>query len=524
LNKLENGKMREKFCVTMLALFFPVMALAQSHPVRTQSGLVSGVELSHGLEVYRGIPFAAPPAGELRWKPPQPAAAWKGVLKADRFGAPCMQKSLPERVGPWTREFLPQMRSSEDCLYLNIWTAAKRPQTPRPVMVWIYGGGFTSGAGSVAIYDGTALASQGVVVVNANYRVGPFGFLAYPGLTEESPHHSSGNYSLLDQIAALQWVERNIAAFGGDPHQVTIFGQSAGAASVWMLMQSPLARGLFERAIIMSGPGLIPSRGITGERPLADAEKQGQEYAARLGAQSLKQLRAVPAEKLLEDSGQARWGPIQDGWVIRAGWHPAHEVPVINGMVAEDIGIGYYGTEPPPAVSLADYHKRLEEICGAEASECEKLYPAKDNQQAADALRSALQDRARVSLYKWGERQAGMSPVVYTYYFNQKVPWPQHPEYGVFHSSELPYMFDNLQLLDRPWQPVDHRVAREMSSYWTDFAKTGNPNGKDLPDWPAFKVGDRTTMQIASEMKPIPLAAPAREHFWMEHLKTSLGF
>ncbi len=185
-------------------------------PSATQDGLVSGVALSHGLEVFKGIPFAAPPVGKLRWRPPQPAAAWQGVRKADQFGPPCMQRVVTGRMGPWTRVFNSGKQPSENCLYLNIWTTAKRPEKLRPVMVWIYGGGFTSGAGSVEIYDGSALAQKGVVVVNANYRVGPLGFLAYPGLTAESAHHSSGNYGLLDQMAALRWVQRNIAAFGGD--------------------------------------------------------------------------------------------------------------------------------------------------------------------------------------------------------------------------------------------------------------------------------------------------------------------
>jgi para-nitrobenzyl esterase len=526
MNKSKARKTRGRFLTALIALLLSTAALAfgQSHTVRIESGLVSGIPLSHGLEVYKGIPFAAPPVGKLRWRPPQPPAAWQGVRKADSFGAPCMQSKSPERLGPWTRVFLSKMEPSEDCLYLNIWTAAKRPKKLLPVMVWIYGGGFTSGAGSVEIYDGSALARKGVVVVNANYRVGALGFFANPALTRESPHHSSGNYGLLDQIAALRWVQRNISAFGGDPHQVTIFGQSAGAASVWMLMQSPLAEGLFERAIVMSGPAVIPARVITGDRSLASAEQRDKEVASRLGCQSLEQLRALPAEKIIQDSRHGRWGPIQDGWVLRAGWHPEREVPLINGMVAQDIGIGYYGTGPAPIVTLKDYHKKMREICGDEASECEKLYPAAGNAQGAAAIRSALQDRARVSLYKWGVRQISLSPQVYVYYFNQKIPWPQHPDYGVFHSSELPYVFDNLQLLDRPWRPADRRVAREISAYWTDFAKTGDPNARGLPDWSTFKVGNQTIMQLAARMEPIPLAAPAREHFWMEHLKKPLGF
>jgi para-nitrobenzyl esterase len=526
VNESRARRRRGKFCIHMLVLYFfaSALALAQTHVIRTQSGLVSGLALNHGLEVFKGIPFAAPPVGKLRWRPPQASVAWQGVRKADNFGAPCMQRVPTGRMGPWTRAFNSERKPSEDCLYLNIWTTAKQQKKPRPVMVWIYGGGFTSGAGSVEIYDGAALAQKGVVVVNANYRVGPLGFFAYPALTSESPHHSSGNYGLLDQIAALHWVQRNIAAFGGDPHQVTIFGQSAGAESVWQLMQSPLAEGLFDRAIIMSGPGVLPLKRLTGERSLSSAEQEGREVANRLGANSIEELRALSAEKIIRGSEDSPWGPIQDGWVIRPGWHPEHEVPVISGMVAEDIGIGYYGTGPAPAVTLKDYHRTMREICEAEASDCEKLYPARDNQQAEAAIRSALQDRARVSLYKWAVEQAPLSPQVYTYYFNQKLPWPQHPDYGVFHSSELPYVFYNLPLMDRPWQPADRRVAREMSAYWTNFAKIGDPNAKALPDWPAFKVGNKTIMQLAVRMKPIMLATPAREHFWMKHLQKPLGF
>jgi para-nitrobenzyl esterase len=515
--KLGGGLAPLLFCL-------PALVIAQSRPVRTASGLVSGVALSHGMEVFKGIPFAAPPVGKLRWRPPRSAAPWSGVRKADDFGPPCMQTTSPRRLGPWTRVFLSKLPPSENCLYLNIWTTAQRPATPRPVMVWIYGGGFTSGAGSVAIYDGAALSRQGVVVVNFNYRVGPFGFLAYPGLTQESPNHSSGNYALLDQIAALRWVQRNIAAFGGDPRQITIFGQSAGAASVWLLMQSPLAHGLFERAVIMSGPGLIPARAITGRRSLAAAESEGDTLTAKLGAHSLQQLRSVPAEKITRQSGRMFWGPILDGWVLRAGWHPEHEAAVINGMVADDIGIGYYGNGPAPAVTLTTYHQRLQELCGNHLATCMKLYPAANSQQAALAIRAALQDRARVSLYKWGVRQTQDSPQVYTYYFNRKIPWPQHPEYGVFHSSELPYVFDNLVLLDRPWLPVDWRVGREMSSFWTNFAKTGNPNARGLPTWPRFHAGDFTTMQLGAPMEPIPLASQARRQFWTGNLKEPLGF
>ncbi|MGH9716858.1 MAG: carboxylesterase/lipase family protein [Candidatus Acidiferrales bacterium] len=510
------------FAFFVLLVWAPV--LVAGAPIHTTSGRVSGVALSHGIEVFKGIPFAAPPVGNLRWRPPQPALPWRGVRQADHFGPPCMQSSSPRRQGPWTQVFESQLRPSEDCLYLNIWTTAKRPTALRPVMVWIYGGAFTGGAGSVAIYDGAELALKNVVVVNFNYRLGAFGFLAYPGLTDESSHHSSGNYGLLDQIAALQWVQRNIAAFGGAPHKVTIFGQSAGGMSVWALMQSPLARGLFARAITMSGEGVIPIPSSIAHRSLAEAEKEGQQFAAKLGARSVARLRGAPADRIVQASGRISWMPIFDGWVLRADWHPPHEVCVISGMVADDMGIGYYGNSPPSPVTLGALRSTLKDACGSELATCQKLYPADNNRQAAQMRLTALQDRARVSLYKWAVQQAQDSPQVYIYYFNRKIPWPQHPEYGVFHSSELPYVFDNLRLLRRPWQPVDQRIADEMSSYWTNFAKTGSPNASGLPKWPAFRPRNESVMQLGARMEPIPLASTAQLRFWIDYLKKPLGF
>jgi para-nitrobenzyl esterase len=262
---------------TVIIFLFSITLIAWAagktrRTVRIDSGLVSGQMHFHGVSSYLGIPFAAPPVGNLRWRPPQPVAAWKGVRAADRFGASCMQDEPGVRL-PWSRGFMTQGPISEDCLYLNVWTTSPESSKKMPVMVWIYGGGYSEGSSEVAVYNGGNLARNGVVVVTFNYRVGPLGFLAYPALTEESRHHSSGNYGLLDQIAALNWVHRNIAAFGGNPSNVTIFGQSAGAASVGILVSSPLAKGLFEHAIAESGLGLFP--GLDSRKPLADAEQQG---------------------------------------------------------------------------------------------------------------------------------------------------------------------------------------------------------------------------------------------------------
>src|SRR6185503_9727961 len=241
------SRLRIIICVTTLATTTLTLR-ADLTTVTTDAGTVSGAPPSGGVTAYLGIPYAAPPVGDLRWRPPQPVVRWDGVRKADHFGTSCMQNQAGSRL-PWTEEFMTQGPIGEDCLFLNVWTAAKNGTAKLPVMFWIYGGGFNEGSSSVAVYDGTELAKKGVIVVSVNYRVGPLGFLTHPELTKESEHQSSGNYGLLDQIAALRWVRDNIAAFGGDPNQVTIFGQSAGALSVAALMRSPLARGLFARAI-----------------------------------------------------------------------------------------------------------------------------------------------------------------------------------------------------------------------------------------------------------------------------------
>ena len=502
------------------------MAAAQkpTRPVVTTGGLVSGNRLGHGMRFFAGIPFARPPVGKLRWRPPQPARPWKGVLAARKFGAPCYQAMPPRRMGPWTRAFNSQLPSSENCLYLNLWTPARAGER-LPVMVFIYGGGYTSGAGSVAIYKGVHLAQHGVVVVNFNYRVGPFGFLAYPGLVKESRHHSAGNYGLLDQIAALRWVRQNIANFGGDSGNITIFGQSAGASSVWLLMQSPLARGLFRRAIIMSGPGTLPFPAMmTAQENLAAAGAAGKKFAASLGAKSLRALRALPAAKILQGHSPIGFAPITDGWVLPAGAAPYPQARVINGMVADDIGIGYYGTAPPPPFTMGQYRRGMRRLCGAQAGTCRRLYPARNARQAERALRQARRDRAKMSLALWARRQLRYSPAVYTYDFDHRLPWPQHPEYGVFHSSELPYVFDNLQILHRPWQPRDRRIAREMPAYWTNFAKNGNPNQGRLPHWPRFRARPLRTMELGVRMGPMRLMPAARERFWEKQLHTLLGF
>ena len=341
---------------TISASAWLTLAAAGPSTLTVSSGQLTGVAgRGAGVRVFKGIPFAAPPVGPRRWKAPEPVAAWTGVRAADRFAPACTQNVTGSRL-PWTEEFMHQGAVDEDCLYLNVWTASSG-RARRPVFVYLYGGGFNEGSGSVAIYDGESLARKGLVVVTINYRVGVFGFLAHPDLAAESRRAASGNYGLLDQVAALRWVQQNIAAFGGDPDNVTIAGQSAGAISVYLLTASPQTRGLFHRAIVQSGPG--SSRGLPQQRtPAAEA---GAAFAKARGADSVQALRAKPARDLLAPQpGDApvRFGPVIDGWLLTddvetvyaKGWQ--QDVPLLTGMNADEASaFGAYTPEKASASS-----------------------------------------------------------------------------------------------------------------------------------------------------------------------------
>jgi len=507
------------FILPAIVLLLGASPRAKNKPVRIDSGLISGTADSNGVTAYLGMRFAAPPVGNLRWRPPQPPANWQGVRAADHFGASCMQDEPGERL-PWSKEFMTQGAVSEDCLFLNVWTSAKSRDEKQAVMVYLYGGGFLEGSGSVAVYNGSHLAQKGVVVVTINYRVGPLGFLVYPELTKESEHHSSGNYGLLDQIAALEWVQRNIAALGGDPTRVTIFGQSAGAISVADLMRSPLAKGLFARAIAESGPGLFPENLMGGAVTLEQREQQGVKYAESKGAHSLAELRAIPAtdfSKATAGSTPGSSNPVNDGWVLSAD-HPAHEVPIIVGMVSGDAAFAG-GVGPQPARTLANYTSSAEKTYGDKAKAYLELYPVASDADVSSEEKASQIDRARISIDVWCETQAKRSGTVYTYYFNHPIPWPAHPEFGAFHTAEVPYVFQTIDVLDRPWQPVDTKLAEEMSSYWSNFAKTGNPNGPGLPDWPTYSPDAHKTMELGEHVGPIPEAEPAKLDFFLSYLK-----
>jgi para-nitrobenzyl esterase len=483
--------------VAIIALVTCGVASAQQ--VRTQAGLVKGTATSDGkIRIFKGIPYAAAPAGENRWKAPKPAPSWSGVRDAVEPGAQCVQ-------GPVFGDIKFARPASEDCLNLNIWTPAAGADDRLPVMVWIHGGGFQAGAGPEPRHDGEAFARKGVVLVTINYRLGVFGFLAHPELTAESAHNASGNYGLLDQIAALQWVKANIAAFGGNPANVTIFGESAGSFSVSALMASPLAAGLFHKAIGESGAYFTAGSGTLALQPLKVTEEQGVKFAAAVNAKSLAELRGKSSEELLAAAMKTQpwFSPNIDGDALRedvyttfAAGKQAH-VPLLAGWNADEIRASVtLNPQKPTAQSFAgDVRRRF----GADADAILKAYqPASD----ADALESAASLASDTfighSTWKWIEMQAatGGAPV-YRYSFDRKIPVPPNytfggrpatsKDIGARHAGDIEYVFGTLKsIADVSWEPSDAKLSDAMTSYWANFARTGDPNGAGLPAWPKY--------------------------------------
>jgi para-nitrobenzyl esterase len=389
-----------------------------------------------------------------------------------------MQEPYPQ-TSPY---YQPPRPTGEDCLTLNIWTAAKSASEKRPVMVWIHGGGYTRGTGATPTYDGESLASKGVVLVSINYRLGVFGFLAHPELTQESPHHVSGNCGLLDQIAALQWVQKNIAAFGGDPKRVTIFGESAGSSAVNFLMASPLAKGLFQRVIGESGAN------FGRKNPLADAERNGADFGKKINAPTLAALRSKSADELLKAGGGFR--ACTDGRFlpedVSAIWEHAKQSDV--ALIA-----GYNQDESRTLRPLAagatmkSFLDQVQQRFGKFADEFLKLYPAATEEQAADAHYNSTRDEGMGwEMRTWVRMQGktGKAPA-YLYYFTRTPPGPNSEKYRAYHAAEIAYAFGTLGSR-RPWEDVDRKLSDAMSSYWTNFAATGNPNAKGLPEWPRY--------------------------------------
>jgi para-nitrobenzyl esterase len=489
-------------------------------PIRVETGLLSGIATgTPGVRAYLGVPFAAPPVAALRWRAPQPARRWDGVRAADHFAPSCFQNVRGSSL-PWTQEFMTRGEVSEDCLYLNVWTGAHSLDERRPVLVFVHGGGFNEGSGAIDVYDGEAMARKGVVVVTINYRFGPFGFFAHPELTKESGHDSSGNYGLHDVVAALAWVKKNIAAFGGDPGRVTLSGQSAGAQAVHALAASPLARGLFQRGIAESGSSLA----LAPMTSRAQAERDGVAYAQSKGAHTLAQLRAIPARELLADAGKAprpTGRPIVDGWLLPAdiatleAQGEGSDLPILTGLQADESGGPSYG-KIPAATFLTQARQRF----GPRADAFLLLYPSTTQEESGASQIASARDQGLVSMDLWARNRARTAEAkTFTYYFSRAIPWPQHPEYRAFHTSEIPYVFGTLQKLDRPWTDVDRRLSATVMSYWANFAATGDPNGLGLPRWPAFDPGTRLTMELGERVGPRPVVADAgRFGFFEEYL------
>jgi para-nitrobenzyl esterase len=483
-----------------------ILSAAISDPVRTDSGLVSGTPgSSDDVRVYKGIPFAAPPVGDLRWRAPQPPAHWEGVRKAEQFSPVCMQQQRGPAAasGP---------APSEDCLYLNVWTAAKAPGERRPVIVWTYGGAFTGGAGSVPMYNGEALAKKGVVVVTYNYRLGVFGFLAHPELTKESGHNASGNYAMMDMATVLRWVQKNIANFGGDPKRVTIDGESAGAMLVSAMVGSPEGKGLFQRAIAQSGAWMGIS--INHMTTLAQAEEAGQKLAQAEGAASIAALRAKPADELLKNS-RGPFGIVVDGWLVPEdlsltyAHHKENDVDILVGS-NRDEGT-FFSRAPSSAEQFSGTaKKRFSDMADAYL----KLYPASSDAEAGTSLLASFRDEMGWHMRTWAQLQSARGKgKAYLYYFTHVPPSaPGQPSRGATHTADLAYMFDNPPP-NVTWTDTDRQLAETMSSYWVNFAATGDPNGKGLPEWPAFKAktGDKTlvlgdTVMAGSGIDPAMLA------------------
>ena len=483
------GIMRVAVVLTLFAGWCFAQAPA---PVRVEGGLVQGT-IEDGLTVYRGIPFAAPPAGDLRWREPQLAAKWEGTRQAVKFGPACMQARAPGgNSGPGM---------SEDCLYLNVWTPAKSTQERIPVFVWIYGGGFTAGATSEANYTGERLARKGVVLVSIAYRVGPLGFLAHPELSSQARNKVSGNYGLLDMISGLQWIQKNIAAFGGDPRHVTIFGESAGGIAVSMLCASPIAKGLFHGAISESGGSFGPTRATTfpGEnlKQLADAERAGEAYAKSAGAASIAELRKVPADKLPATALGTAW-PIIDGWAVPDDQYKLYEakryndVPVLIGYNSDE------GASFTPPRTPEDYVTAVKQRYGPYAEKLLQAYPP-----GTTSVAKTARDLTRDAAFGWHtwiwarlQSKTGKSKVFY-YYFDQHPEYPADSPragYGSTHGSEIPYVF---QHLNAQAAEQDRQISEAMATYWTNFAKYGDPNGQGLPQWPAFSDANPAVMHFA---------------------------
>jgi para-nitrobenzyl esterase len=524
--------MRQKFLLLVVVL--SCIAGYSNAAIRRaflENGSIEGMDKG-GVTAFLGIPFAAPPLAELRWAPPRAAVAWSGTRTADHYSSSCMQRDQTGGFGPWTPEYIIPGPVSEDCLYLNVWTPAESAGDRLPVFFWIHGGGYNSGSGSVAIYDGERLARQGIIVITVNYRVGVLGFLAHPELTAESEHHSSGNYGLLDLLAALRWTRENVAALGGDPDRVTIAGQSAGAGAVQHLLASPLARGLFQQCIIESGPGAA----LYALTTLEKAEENGVAYMRSKKAQSiadLRDLRAVgadlestsPASEPTTNAPPIRFGPDLDGWFLPKVW-PGDTAPEVDQGRPIPILAGFTNDEGSASPNYGkatreEFEKEARRRYGDLADGFLELYPVTGDTKAGEIAKEAARDRTRVGTYDWARHRVanGRGPT-FIYIWGHAEPGHNAEHYGAFHSSEVPYVFDNLGKADRPYTEEDHRIATIMATYWANFVKTGDPNGKGVPNWPAAELRKPEIMELGTTFESKPVTDAIRLRFFEKYLET----
>jgi para-nitrobenzyl esterase len=462
-----------------------------------------------GVRVYKGIPYAAPPLGRLRWRPPEPVPAWTGVKPSNAFGPNSLQGVVWGDIDPFA------VGVSEDCLYLNVWTpAAPADQARLSTMVWIHGGGFAAGSGAEPRYDGAHLAARGIVVVTLNHRLNALGFLAHPELTAESAHRASGNYGLLDCVAALGWVKRNIAAFGGDPGKVTIAGESAGSEAVSALMASPLAKGLFAR-VIGESAAMFPSP-TRAPAPLAKAEAVGVEFMRKVGAKTLAELRAAPAEAILAAAPWPGYRPIVDGWFLPRSpdeifaAHEQSDVPLLAGWNRDEgfnftLMQGRDAKRPYPDLVRGIFRERTEEAL--------RHYPGgspKADAAAADALGGDLMIIHPTWAWIEAQKRSGRADI-FRFRFDRAPLTPQgwfgerdSREAGAFHAGEILYVFDNLHAF--PWliDDADRALASLASSYWINFVNTGDPNGPGLPHWPSYRSAGAPVMALDTPAKAEP--------------------
>ncbi len=469
-------------------------ALYEKGPVQLDSGLISGMssEISKVISVFKGIPYAQPPVGELRWKPPLPVKPWKGIRPTLAFGAAAPQS--PSNMGGIAED----IRQDEDCLNLNVWTPAKSKDQALPVMVWIHGGGFQIGSNSLPLYNCEKLARKGVVVVSINYRLNYFGQFAHPWLTEESEHKASGNYSLLDQIQALKWVQKNIRQFGGDPNRVTLFGESAGSRSITLLVASPLAKGLFQRGICESGA----IRDVSTPREIR--EKQGIKIAEQLGATSLKALRALPWEDF-KGSGTFDSNPIVDGWVIPDD--PAilytegriNKVPLIIGINADEAMLFLIRSKID---TMEKYTTYVKQTYGDQAQKILDVYADIAQKDVKDAINHIRTDSTMlltaIQQARWLEKTG--TPV-YFYFFTRIPPTLLGKLSKAHHGAEIPYVFGNMGERWGKAEKTDFDLSNAMMTYWTRFAANGNPNDQTLPQWPVYSSKTDAYLELGNEIK-----------------------